>query len=415
MSTIEYVASGCAFWRLNHGCLDRQPDILDILNEHHKLLNKKNHTFSLLYNAYTEKKFGEKFRRCYKNIDKIHADSGGLQAITTGVKTDDKFKQEVYENQGKWADIGMSFDEVPVFSNDGSGTSDKLGHATRYFDKELFEDYATKSANNLKKQIETFLDAGSECKPFFIAQGRDYETYMRWAEIASDILGDLKQHVGGIAMGGLALGIGPLEEIERAFLYRDLPFEIPHKAVHILACGSFKKIAPTLLFLESGFYPENTHFSYDSTTHTSKPNYGNYTHSNGKTFILSRKMNEKYEVAVEDINKTLGTNIDVKEFFEGVNLGTEEYKNKYGNYGTIQYISMWITAQILQFKNIVDEYVETQDLSIFIKKDSEIQIYEKLKEIKNKDDFYHWKKHYGRYLQSIAVADQKPASFQDLI
>jgi len=54
-------------------------------------------------------------KKYYKDsLYNIHADSGGLQAITLGKKIDSNLKTQVYNIQSQYADIGMSFDEIPI-------------------------------------------------------------------------------------------------------------------------------------------------------------------------------------------------------------------------------------------------------------------------------------------------------------
>src|SRR6185369_3616961 len=114
---LEYVASGCNYTRLPTPGAYELPDNLRFLKEVFTVLNnvdgKKNHKFSLLYNAYCEKHFGPAFKKYYKDwIYSIHADSGGLQMVTLGVQNTPKLRQEVYENQALSSDVAMSFDEI---------------------------------------------------------------------------------------------------------------------------------------------------------------------------------------------------------------------------------------------------------------------------------------------------------------
>ena len=121
---LEYVISGPAYLRLGaEQCNDPETlqMIIDLINK--TVHNKNNHQFSLLYNGFTEKNFGNKLQKFRPAIKNIHADSGGLQIITRGLQNTPETRNKVYENQGTYADIGMAFDEIPVKSTSASGTS----------------------------------------------------------------------------------------------------------------------------------------------------------------------------------------------------------------------------------------------------------------------------------------------------
>lgn len=93
MKPIEYVASGTSHSRIVIGAAKQQYAI-ELINEiFSKLNNINNHKFSLLFNAYTEKGFGEIFKNYRSSVYKIHSDSGGLQIITQGKESNDSVKE----------------------------------------------------------------------------------------------------------------------------------------------------------------------------------------------------------------------------------------------------------------------------------------------------------------------------------
>ena len=47
----------------------------------------------MLYNAFCEHSYGEKFQKYASHVHKIHADSGGLQVITVGKAVTPELKQ----------------------------------------------------------------------------------------------------------------------------------------------------------------------------------------------------------------------------------------------------------------------------------------------------------------------------------
>jgi hypothetical protein len=165
---LEYVASGCNYTRLPNPGAYELPDNLRFIEAVFRALQtidgKDNHKFSLLYNAYTEKHFGVAFKKYYRPwLHTIHADSGGLQIITRGLQNTPETRGKVFENQAKFADIGMAFDEIPVKSTSASGTSAKIDTKRRYVDMENFESYARQTGLNVKDQIIKFDSLNSKC------------------------------------------------------------------------------------------------------------------------------------------------------------------------------------------------------------------------------------------------------------
>jgi len=85
--SLEYVVSGTSFIRLaNEETISNPETVSKINNMFEKMFRKEEtgHTFSMLYNAFCEHSYGEKFQKYASHIHKIHADSGGLQVITVG-------------------------------------------------------------------------------------------------------------------------------------------------------------------------------------------------------------------------------------------------------------------------------------------------------------------------------------------
>ena len=213
---LEYVVSGTSYMRLSNPAICRDDTNTEIVN---MLINKLvqdqfSHKFSMLYNGHTESSFGERFKPY--NPYQVHADSGGLQMITLGLDITEELKDKVYENQAQFADVGMCFDEIPVKVADGrSERNDTKG---RSFDKDNFEDYARKTGQNIKRQLEVFDKYESSCKPFVILQGNDVDTYLQWYEyIMEEVPNEWHNRLGGVALGAAALGTGALEDIKRLY------------------------------------------------------------------------------------------------------------------------------------------------------------------------------------------------------
>lgn len=358
---LEYVASGTSFMKLAK--LGELPDEAALVNSMFSDIFGKQpgHTFSILYNAWGESDFGEKLSVLKPSIHNLHADSGGLQMVTLAHKLPkgtnmNDLREEVYQNQSQWADVGMCFDEIPVIT---TGASDRNDTSNRYFDRENRHKYAQQTADNVSRQIQVFKENNSSCKPFMICQGGDLETYLEWIDaILKTVPKEDHNRIGGVAMGGAALGTGPLEDIQKAFFASQVPVrdENGKLHLHVLGVGSVTRMIPYLIFLQNGLYG-NVHMSYDSTTHSRGVETGMYyirgDVSTGKLISgSSRTMNFtraksaesvvvgepgeycpdwQYDVLLKDINRVYDIGMSVEDFHEAINVPGVPYFEKYGN------------------------------------------------------------------------------------
>ena len=136
---LDYVVSGTSYMRFSNPGIAKDETNSQIIN---MLIDKlvtdvHSHKFSMLYNGHTESSFGERFLAYKDHVHEIHADSGGLQIVTQGMTITDELKDKVYENQAKWADVGMCFDEIPVVLT--GDRSDRNDVKQRFFDFENYE------------------------------------------------------------------------------------------------------------------------------------------------------------------------------------------------------------------------------------------------------------------------------------
>ena len=155
---LEYVASGTSYMRLSNPSLHDSQDNIDLVNKifHHFFDDQPGHTFSLLYNAWAESNFGPRLSNLKPSIHQLHADSGGLQMVTLAHKIPkgtnmNTLREEVYQDQSKWADVGMCFDEIPVIT---TGASDRNDTTNRYFDKANRHKYANKQQRMLSDRLK---------------------------------------------------------------------------------------------------------------------------------------------------------------------------------------------------------------------------------------------------------------------
>ena len=258
------------------------------------------HDATFLFNAYTETRMCEHATPLIKPYTNVYLDSGGLQVVTLGREVTPEIKQQVYETQAKYGDYGFCFDEIPVSTEEGG--SDLLTMKGRWFDHHRVEDCARETAYNINKQVETYQKMGSKCKPIVIIQGNCYDSFMKWAEVLEKYVdNDVKPHIGGLAMAGTSLGRGHLEDLDKCFFFPDLPVSFGKKHLHLLAVGSVSRLAPTLLAMQTGYYPEDMLISYDSTTITKYYFTGTYLEAGAKMKPVKKQWGPHYSEIVKDI------------------------------------------------------------------------------------------------------------------
>lgn len=426
MKRLEYVISGPAYLRLGaEQCND--PETLQMIKDMiSNVVHEKNgHDFSLLYNGFTEKNFGKKLQKFRPVIKNIHADSGGLQIITRGLQNTPETREKVYENQGTYADIGMAFDEIPVKSTSASGTSSKIDTKRRYVDMENFESYARQTGKNVKDQILKFNSMNSNCRPFAILQGSGADTYAKWAECMLDeIPKELHSRIGGVAMGSAALGMGPLEDVKRAFYVTAVPFERPFH-LHVLGVGALKRILPYLLFSQTGLL-KDVDISYDSTTHSMSLDNGLFYFSHckksspgdygGSSVKMGRPFSNIYRTVAEEINSVCGTGYTPEEFHKLMNIAVGEYIDKGGKFIDIMRARLgFILTNVHNFTYDVNQLLNNKEQFLRFCRDKNCENdYATLFDVKNNTDFEHWEKHVGRFMDSEPVNIVAPSSLEDL-
>ncbi len=423
---LEYVISGPAYLRLGaEQC--NEPETLQMIKDmiEKTVHNKNNHQFSLLYNGFTERNFGNKLQKFRPVIKNIHADSGGLQIITRGLQNTPETRNKVYENQGQYADIGMAFDEIPVKSTAASGKSAKIDTKRRYVDMENFDVYAKSTGKNVKDQIMKFDSMGSKCRPFAILQGSGADTYARWAEqMLSEIPKELQPRIGGVAMGSAALGMGPLEDVKRAFYVTSVPFERPFH-LHVLGVGALKRILPYLLFSQTGLY-KDIDISYDSTTHSMSLDNGLFYFSHckksspsdygGSSVKMGRAYSNIYRTVAEEINSVCGTNYSPEEFHKLMNVSVGGYIENGGKFIDVMRARLgFILTNVHNFTYDVSNLMNSKEQFLKFCRDKSCENeYATLFDVKTNDDFIHWEKHVGRFMDSDPVNSIAPSSLEDL-
>lgn len=404
---LEYILSGTSYTRI-HAVID-DPVVKPIIDKLMALPGRMtNHKFGLLYNAFTEAGFGPNLNKI-PNLDSIHADSGGLQIITQGLTATDEIKKKIFKNQATHADLGMCFDEIPVTTV--GATSGRNDTSNRFFDKENLKALATQTGKNIERQIDVFLEEKSKCKPILIAQGNCYDTYMEWVDtILAAIPQEKHKYIGGVAMGGAALGTGSLEDIERAFIYSQLQIEKTH--LHVLGVGAIKRMLPYVTFMKNGLY-EDASVSYDSTTHSSGIELGNYF-KNGSMNSFSRSFNKVYHMMYADAMALHDANISLEKFFKLLNSSKTKWAEAGEDLPTFYTVRLSsIIASVINFCQYLDNIVANESAFLeFVGSDKSLTPFLSLVDVKSLSDYNRWKASVGRYVKTNRIASQQPASLE---
>jgi hypothetical protein len=412
----EYVASGTSYFKLMYQ-ESLEPQNLDWFSRTFGSLNDQhNHKISLLYNAYTEKRPGRWCGSHYRGlVHNIHADSGGLQMVTLGHTITEELKESVYANQALNSQIAMCFDVIPIRTLAGA-RSDRLDLSNRRFDRSDLERCARATGKNLKRQIEFFLEKGTEAKPMLIAQGNDYDSYMKWVEYIQDEMPkEYVKHIGGIAMGAAALGKGSLEDIKRAFYFTQLPIELENKNLHLLGVGSVYRMLPQLIFGQSGLY-KDVHMSYDSTTHTSGVTQGRY-YMDDFAFCFTRAYDDSYRIVMEDMKRNFPfIHYSVDDLYTVLNCSSKTYQSRYGSIDpSLQLYVAYVASSIKNFIDQVDRVSRSKAEVMKFAKGLDKNAFAALYSVQTPRDFEHWVKHVGPYMASEPVQEYvQPNSLESL-
>lgn len=419
---LEYVASGCSFLRINYPWCKEQ-ETIDLINKFFSEVNGAHgHQFSLLFNAFTEAHFGDMFKAYAPAIYKTHADSGGLQIVTQGKSVTAEMKKEIYRTQAKYSDIGMSFDVIPLIT---IGKSKRGDLSTRFFDRENLAAYAKETGQNLRDQIETFLEEKTSCLPFFIVHGNDSSTALEWVDVAlKEVPEDMRQYIGGIAMGGGSFGNGRKEALLRAVLAGHIMQErddLVHKSIHFLGLGSLANTFPFLAMNKSGLYKKDWHISYDSTSHTSGHHMGNYFYNTGKQMRMNKPFTHTYQIIYDDIRKNLkvfdehADDYGVKKFHKTLTSPARGYVDDGGDFADILYSNLGCAlSSILNFTRKVDAY--SQDFNMFLEEripKKEWNIYMQIAKVDSLEAYKKWDAQMGRYFPSMQITDYTGTSLDN--
>ncbi len=372
---------------------------------------------SLLFNAFTEKKFGPRIAlgNGY-GFDRIYSDSGGLQIITRGMTITPELKKEVYAVQSK-TDLAMCFDHIPVRAECASHRQSTLNKTFHFED---FERCAKETAHNVKEQIETFIQLKCDTKVFFIVQGNTLDDMMLWFKIATEIIPwDYWERIQGIAIGGACMGQGQLEDIEKLIAYGRLKKEFdPHYVrnhLHILGVGSINRLYPLVILRNTEFIGPEVHVSYDSSTLSMAYIYGTFNDSIGGFIKSSPVWEETFKFYYDKVGlllKEFGfTQAELNEFYprmvSDMLCHNKVYATDENDRLRLAGHCIKCLANIFQIKSFTQSMY---DMDLNWKKDtSPIGL---LRQVHSVEDFDKWKAQYAYAIPSKRIT-RKGSSLED--
>lgn len=255
---------------------------------------------SILFNAYVEESLAEFLPRQQYGFDKIYADSGGLQVITTGKEMNRELMETVYKTQSH-ADIAMAFDEIPVVTISNKTSLSNV--SSRLYQPSRAAECAKHTANNIKHQCEFLAD--DDTQVLFITQGNNINDVVEWCETGKSIIPlDLWQRkIGGFALGSPCMGAGARESIENMLGYLKIIDQYPElntgKRVHLLGYGSVERIMPSIELFTSHFVPDDSVLTFDSTSLSMTYMMGKWTTPTGQSIQVTT--DEQFELVAREV------------------------------------------------------------------------------------------------------------------
>jgi hypothetical protein len=374
----EYIASAVSF----AGKIDNPKYTLSTASDWVSRLNGlHNHYVSALYNAYTEPGYGTRQYNEFRGFHQHYGDSGGLQMVSLNIgKITDDAKEKIYEQQGRYSDVAMIFDEIPVFVPDQidknvlkqNGISAKYNTRSlkntdsRVFDPDIFVACAKETARNILNQINYFDKIESNTKIIIVLQGNNTEWYQKWLNIIlKNIPFEKWNRLGGIAFGSPAYGAGMLEDIEKLFFISQIqaPKHLT-KHFHLLGVGAMNRMIPVALFRRNGVIPEDVLISYDSSKHTGGLVRGQY--QIGHKIVAVPRDSKKHLSKIENkiftfAKEILGVELPHEDLHNVMFLTVPEFMSRYPNQPELEVTQNLINLRFTMLFNSIYEFIKTFD------------------------------------------------------
>ena len=298
-------------------------------------------TMGTLYNAYQEKKDGEFLTNHPTKLGHqvILADSGGLQQARRGEKFSDETKRDIYINQAKYSDVAMTFDEMPFKPIEANFQTGVNLMSTRCYIREMIEESAKMSAEEVRKQIKVFdeLDTKTKIAPIIHGfrsnpgyfRGFGDNTYLDYAKVMLDNIDNEHHHVGGFSFASMTVAadnrigiLKSLQYIPATLWSKDLPAEnLEH--IHLLGLASPQRLMVVLSLAKAGLIDSRVKtVSFDSTALTKAYTVGR-VHKNRSEFENETPM--RPELTLKSYHDPSAKN--VRHYYQQVHTYFKDYED----------------------------------------------------------------------------------------
>ena len=365
---------------------------------------------SLLFNAFTEDTIGQYICDMDRyGFDRLYADSGGLQMVTTNKTITPQLKQQIYKTQ-KIADFGFCFDEIPLGIKDGvdpETAKHRSQTGSKIFKQQDFDACIASTALNIKEQTEAFRD--STTKAFYILQGNSSEEMYRWFEGGTKVLeNEHYRYIQGLAPADTCIGNGELESVEMLSachrIYNDFGERInPH--IHFLGVGSPSRLLPVIFLAQGGYLDNKTHVSFDSSTQSMSLIMGNLVMPDGRRVRRGIKETVGFMMSfydhMHDIIAELCGECDRETFYQHVLKYHKSIADLINNAPPEFNTFMRACITIMPMWQIGGFFQQAMnDVNCPKKHYSALGF---LRQVKTEDDMQHWRRQFSRYLKSSRI------------
>lgn len=383
---------------------------LDVLRARVKNIVGMPIEISLLFNAFTEEKMGHYIVEMDQfGFEKVYADSGGLQMVTTNREITPELKAQIYKTQ-RIADYGFCFDEIPLGIKEGvdpETAKHRSQTGSKIFKQQDFARCIAATAENIRDQTEAF--EGAKTKAFYILQGNSAEEMYQWFEGGTSVLEPAHyKKIQGLAPADTCMGNGELESVEMLTachrLHNDFPDYVGNH-IHFLGVGSPSRLLPVIFLAQGGYLDKDTHVSFDSSTASMSLIMGNLVMPDGRRVRRGVKetvgfMTTFYDEMHDTLAETCGE-IGREEFYAHVLKYHKSIADLINN--APPHMEVWLRAavSIMPLWQVVGFFQSAMNSVNSPEKHYSALGF--LRQVKTEDDMNHWRRQFSRYLKSSRI------------
>lgn len=319
-------------------------------------------------------------------------------------------KKQVYKTQAS-ADFGMCFDEIPLTSMySGVGSAERVNVANKLYMTSRQEECGKLTGLNIREQVETFKQLNAKAKAFCILQGNTPDDMLKfYRDSLSQLESNHMDGLGGLAVADTCMGNELLESVDLLTGWK-MVYEseaLAHRNhLHLLGIGSVSRMSPILALMKSGYIPEGTRVSFDSSSHSQAYIFGRFYNESGKMRQLDRTdtpNNREFFTQIYRFYENIFSRwISEKEYVDHFStyagsIGKTRQEAKSYNLRLIAGVNIYATClwQYVNFMNAIDA-----QFNIMEKRRNPVNL---LSQVKNLDDMKHWNKACRTYIPSNRI------------